>query len=151
MCGPSEYQNIEEAEGVRIPYAESDHPKVAIVVDDYLQKPSMDDKVATGKDQHAPMMGQTRMPADTSMAHAAATSFRTPREEDEIACGIELEAAKSDFQFNGVKHAQGTLRIVRLHKDGVCEVCIHENLSHECVSSALVFSPSLSSWISFSM
>ena len=122
MCGTSEYQNIEESQETHVQYAEPAVPKVAIVVDDYPQKAAVGS--TAGKDQHAPVTGHQRAMAEAAptIAHAAALSFITPREEDEIACGIELEAAKSDFQFNGVKHPAGTIRIVRLHKDGVCEV-----------------------------
>jgi hypothetical protein len=145
MCAPSEYQNLEETEESNVAFAAPNSMKVGIVVDsEYPGKAAVDTKAPVmAKDQQA----QQRMGTDPapSTAHAAAFTFMTPRDEDEIVCGIDLEAAKSDFQFNGVKHPAGTLRIVRLHKDGVCEVRLveHHTMSHDAHHDSLDLSACL--------
>jgi len=46
----------------------------------------------------------------------------TPREEEDIECGLLLEASAVDFEYNGVRHQKGSLRVIKVERDGVCEV-----------------------------
>ncbi|EKX53122.1 hypothetical protein GUITHDRAFT_161172 [Guillardia theta CCMP2712] len=43
------------------------------------------------------------------------------RGEDEIDCGIELEGSVEDFEYNGVKHSSGCLRISKVEPYGCCD------------------------------
>jgi len=60
----------------------------------------------------------------SSEALASSRSYRasyTPREEDDIECGLLLEASAVDFEYNGVRHQKGSLRVIKVERDGVCE------------------------------
>lgn len=60
-----------------------------------------------------------------SEAPSSSRSYRasyTPREEDDIECGLLLEASAVDFEYNGVRHQKGSLRVIKVERDGVCEV-----------------------------
>lgn len=46
----------------------------------------------------------------------------SPREEEDIECGLLLEASAVDFEYNGVRHQKGALRVIKVERDGVCEV-----------------------------
>jgi hypothetical protein len=50
------------------------------------------------------------------------SSYSTAREEDDIDCGLFLEASALDFEYNGVRHQKGSLRVIKVEQDGVCEV-----------------------------
>ena len=54
----------------------------------------------------------------TSSLHSARLS---PRDKD-IDCGIEIAKALEDFEYHSVLHPKGSLRITRVHRDGVSEV-----------------------------
>lgn len=45
----------------------------------------------------------------------------TPKDEDDVSCGIEVEQAPADFEHHGVLHNKGTYRIRRVEERGVCE------------------------------
>jgi hypothetical protein len=45
----------------------------------------------------------------------------SPRDKD-IDCGIEIAKALEDFEYYSVLHPKGSLRITRVHRDGVSEV-----------------------------
>jgi len=45
----------------------------------------------------------------------------SPREEEDIECGLLLEASAVDFEYNGVRHQKGSLRVIKVERDGVCE------------------------------
>jgi len=48
----------------------------------------------------------------------------SPREEEDIECGLLIEASAVDFEYNGGRHQKGSLRVIKVERDGVCEVCI---------------------------
>jgi hypothetical protein len=54
----------------------------------------------------------------TSSMHSARLS---PRDRD-IDCGIEIAKALEDFEYHSVIHPKGSIRITRVHRDGVSEV-----------------------------
>lgn len=55
-----------------------------------------------------------------SDASRSSRSVSGPRDE-EIDCGLILEASLQEFEANGLRFPRGTYRIVRLERDGVCE------------------------------
>lgn len=58
-------------------------------------------------------------------ARSSRASYRasySPREEEDIECGLLLEASAVDFEYNGVRHQKGALRVIKVERDGVCEV-----------------------------
>ena len=50
------------------------------------------------------------------------SSYYNLRDEDDIECGLLLEASAVDFEYNGVRHQKGSLRVIKVEQDGVCEV-----------------------------
>jgi hypothetical protein len=60
----------------------------------------------------------------------------TPREEDDIECGLLLEASAVDFEYNGVRHQKGSLRVIKVERDGVCEVHLRPAVRPACVCFA---------------
>ena len=58
----------------------------------------------------------------------------SPREK-EIDCGIEIAKALEDFEYNSIVHPKGSIRITRVHRDGVSEasmlfICVYLFFSH---------------------
>jgi hypothetical protein len=132
MCGYSDYQNLEASDDSNVSYNPHKNAEVAVVVDDQKSGDGKQSNQAKGQPKPAAAHSKTADTAPTA-AQSAGMTFLTPRDEEDIVCGIDLDVAKSEFQFNGVKHPAGTLRIVRLHKDGVCEVRTHH--IHTCIAS----------------
>jgi hypothetical protein len=40
----------------------------------------------------------------------------------DIECGLLLKASAVDFEYNGVRHQKGSLRVIKVEQDGVCKV-----------------------------
>jgi hypothetical protein len=47
----------------------------------------------------------------------------SPRDKD-IDCGVEIAKALEDFEYNSIIHPKGSLRITRVHRDGVIEASL---------------------------
>ena len=71
-----------------------------------------------------PQPREVEPPRPVSDSVTPARSYRsfTPREEEDIECGLLLEASAVDFEYNGVRHQKGSLRVIKVERDGVCEV-----------------------------
>eukprot|EP00960_Hanusia_phi_P038775 753587-Hanusia_phi.AAC.6 len=50
------------------------------------------------------------------------------RGDDEIDCGIELEATFVDYEYNGIKHSSGCLKISKVEPYGCCDVRLNSCL-----------------------
>jgi hypothetical protein len=102
------------------------------------------------KPQMAAASAREIEPRDSRPVSVAAptgrSSYRasyTPREEEDIECGLLLEASAVDFEYNGVRHQKGSLRVIKVERDGVCEVSFCDVPAYLClcVTSFLLFSP----------
>jgi hypothetical protein len=68
---------------------------------------------------------QTSARPASEAVRSSRASYRasySPREEEDIECGLLLEASAVDFEYNGVRHQKGALRVIKVERDGVCEV-----------------------------
>jgi len=55
----------------------------------------------------------------------------------DIECGLLLKASAVDFEYNGVQHQKGSLRVIKVEQDGVCKVWLsgtfqNVRCEHEC-------------------
>ena len=58
--------------------------------------------------------------APAASSRSQRSSYRS-REEEDIECGLLLEASAVEFEYNGVRHQKGSLRVIKVERDGVCE------------------------------
>lgn len=134
MCeSERDYQDLEQGSMASVPFlqtkgqnldGQSEPPASVAQLASYPEKHSLGTNTREKEPSRPQLPSQRAMPGSalSSERSGPSQSFMTPREEEDIRCGIILEAASVPFQFNGVQHPKGALRVAKLIKDGVCEV-----------------------------
>mmetsp|Transcript_44947 Transcript_44947/g.70468 ORF Transcript_44947/g.70468 Transcript_44947/m.70468 type:complete len:210 (+) Transcript_44947:29-658(+) len=103
---------------------DSDEDGYAILPDE--EAPRQEERKVAPQASAVPPRAPAAAPGSEAESKGQPVSARSaglsPRFWDDIDCGIEVEAADTDFEYNGVNHNRGAIRITRLEPDGVCEV-----------------------------
>lgn len=80
----------------------------------------------SGKDQGVSYQDDVEQQQSTAALHHSSgyrprSGISPRRDDDEVACGIELEQCPVEFEHHGVPHEKGTFRVRKVMKDGVCD------------------------------
>ena len=135
FCGKGEifpaddevYESIEDAPDVTVIQANAHATNVAT-----HSRPHQSDRVHKSQVEKVNNLSSTHINTYSTMStkshediriHSSQTiqaSRLSPREKD-IDCGIEIAKSLEDFEYNSIVHPKGSLRITRVHRDGVSE------------------------------